>query len=282
MSDISREVKVGGETRTIRKFKSFRAIVAGAIIGDVVKDWSALLEAINEWRADYREKNKVQITRQEAVERAAALRADAETLRARSDDDLPDGVSRDDAEARARLIDSRAESWDRTVTDMGDQGYIEFPSDPSEGEIIAFGLPLALQKMLPQVVGLIGLALIPEAELKAAWRKDDAVAKISDYGYGQLEEMELGEEVEVALAVWEVAQEQLRPRMEAVAKLQGLLNRQPALKKSSESESPTTSKDESPSESPTSSTPSQPPTDGTPSEPSSDSTTEPTSPSLAA
>lgn len=280
MSDISREVKVGGETRTIRKFKSFRAIVAGAIIGDVVKDWSGLLEAINEWRADYREKNKVQITRQEAVERVATLRADATALRDRSD--LPEGVSRDDVEARAKLIESRADSWEQTIGDMGDRGYIEFPSDPSEGEIVAFGLPLALQKMLPQVVGLIGLALIPEAELKAAWRKDNAVAQVSDYGYGQLEEMELGEEVEVALAVWEVAQEQLRPRMEAVAKIQGLLNRQPALKKTSESESPTTSRDESPSESPTSSTLSPAPTDGTPSEPSSDSTTAPTSPSLAA
>jgi hypothetical protein len=276
-----RQVTIGGETRTVSKFGSFKGILAGALVGEVADEWNALLAAISEWRGVYREQNKIPITRQQCAERAATFRAEADALRGRSEADLPDGWTARDASDRALVLDARATSWEQTAADMGDRTYIELPTDPSETEIAMYGLPIALRTMMKQVVALLGLALIPERELKGAWRSDDVHQRLEDYGAGLLEDMELGEEVELAVAVWEVIQDQLRPRKQALAKLRGLYSRQDQASETKTEDQPT-STDESQSELPTSSTPSPTPTDGTPSESSSDSTTAPTSPSPVA
>lgn len=274
----ARQLEIGGESVTIGVLRSFKAVVALKIIGGVTAQVRQMFRDVAKAQAEYAETNKVVVTREHCIQRAAGFKAAAAALREQLDKgDLPDGVTEDELRVRVTEFDARAQRWDDQLHDMGDLQFVEYPGELPPHEEILAGIPAALG-MYDQLVQLIGLAIIPESDLKTAWRTDAVFAALQERGEDMLEKAEAGEEVELLLAVREVIDEQLRPRREALQKLKKLYSRQqtPETEETTEeAETPTTS-------SPTSSTPSPAPTDGTPSESSSGSRTQQTSLSPAA
>lgn len=278
---------IGGELFTLRRFRSYKLTIALDILGGVTAQLRESMGILNAEREAYAKANTRRITRQMCMERSAALKSAAERLRTQADQDDKKDVepiaeqTHDEAnEARdqevaalreqAKEFDSRADSWERQLQDMGDAQYVEFPGELPEDEEIIITIGEAM-KMRRQFTQLIGLAIIPDEELEAAWIAENTDQVLFEFGAGQLFKMEAGEEIELIAAGRDMLEKQLRPHKGAAEKLRGLRDQvfggTPAIAAASESQSDgQESPDGSTTDSPSSSTPSESGTDGPQSE----------------
>lgn len=288
VSDGPRQVMVGGQARTLARFRSYKVTLALDIISGVSGQVRELLREVAEEKEKYAKANMVRITRTMCMERSSDLKQGAEQLRKQAltqeQEDRAADEPEDDAKKRveevealrsqADSLDARAAQWERQLDDMGDKQHIEFPGQMSQDEEILVAVPKAMG-LRQQFTQLIGLALIPDTELEQAWITDEVFGVIEKYGQQVLFECEVGEEIELIVAARTMLQDQMRPRKGALEQLRGLRNWWTIDGTATEKESGTLPEQ-------TSSTPSLPSTDGTSDVSSSDSTMEVTSPSPVA
>lgn len=290
VTDGPRQVTVGGQARTLARFRSYKVTLALDIISGVSDQVRELLRRVDEEKEKYAQANKVRITRTMCMERSSELKQAAVRVRKQADDDeakpRPADESEEDARewveeiealrSQADVLDARAEGWERQLRDMGDEQFVEYPGTMSQDEQMLVAVPEAM-KMRKQFTQLLGLAMIPDAALEQAWITDDVFTVVEKHGQEILFECEVGEEIELIVAAREMLQDQMRPRMGALEKLRELRNWWSGTIDGTATEKGTENESE-----PTSSTPSLPSTDGQQDESSSTSPTETTSPSPVA
>lgn len=261
----TRKVAVGETEVVIQPFRAFKAIVVGRLVSQVTDEVRKLFEHVDAEVAKKRDTNKIQITRQMCGDRIADYRAAAETARSlveKAPEESSEQKTKADLEHEARVFDARAASWEQQLAGMGERDYIELPGTAEPIDYVLAGLPKAFELGIEkQLIQLLALVVIPNADLKRAWKGDDVPAVLEQKGEELLEEADLGQLAEVIVAAWESAEDQLRPQKEALAKLRGLYQRAIGTG-ATEEETSTTS-------SPESSTSSDGPTAGESPEPSS-------------
>ena len=274
------EITVGGQPRTLARLRSYKVTLALDVLSDVTDQVRGLMKVVAEARERYAEENKVRITRAMCMDRAGEFRALADALQEQAANaEEFELVSR--LEIEASQARRRAESWERQLDDMGDKDYVEFPDSMTEQEAMLVAIPEAM-KMRRQFAQAIGLALIPDTELKGAWRSDTVGDTLFEYGMGLLEELEFGEEVALVAALYDLTQDQIRPHQAAFQKLRKVrqwwtvtaetqTEEEPEAEENGEqpkelSNRPSPDVGTPTSSSPPSSTPSPTDTDGTPSE----------------
>lgn len=257
----ARTITVGGNERRLLPFRSYKVALALDVLGGVGDQVLELLQTLDRERRRYAAENPQRLSRQVCIEQIQDYNRSAESMRERAAAEQ-NAEELLELENAAGMLEGRAQLYQRQLDDMGDKDYVEYPGTMSQEQEILTALPLAL-KMRKQFVQLLGLALIPDAELKDAWIKDEVWAVLEHSGQDALFEMEAGEEVELIAAVMEMFQAQIRPRQGALEKLRGLrawwMQEEAPKENGSEPESAA-------GESPTSSTPSPEPTAGDQSE----------------
>lgn len=290
----AKKVTVGEREYSVAPFRTYKAIRAGVIVSRVTEQVQAILDHVGEFTRQYRTKHTVQITREMCATRAGELRAAAARLRAlvpSAPEEIPEAEAGEEErrktkaelEEEASSFDARAASWDQQLTELGERGHLELPQDPSFEEQLLAAVPKAFELVEQELIQLFALAVIPNGDLKKARRGDGVDAALKEIGEELVDESDIEEMIALAVVVAETLEAQLRPSMEALAKLQRLYQRAaPVAQVAAEGPSVIEGATTSASSAPTSSTSSQPPTDGPPSEPSSDSGTERPSLSVSA
>jgi hypothetical protein len=284
---VSDSVNIGGQPYTVGRFKSYKAVLVGSILSSVTKEIRQLFKEAAQFRREYRADNPLQITRQMCLERISEFEAAAAEDRrqaAEAEEDPRDGKpSKADLEARARIFEARAASWQRQFDDMGERGFIEVPQDPSEEEVALAVFPAAF-RMRQELTQLLALLVTPDSELRDGWREDTIMELLRSRGEKLLEDSEPEELVQLALVAKGVVGDQFRPLAPALAKLLSRVSEttEEQEQETTETEEETTSSTTSTPESPTSSTGSPEPTGGTSSPSSLASPGAPLSPSPSA
>lgn len=282
----AQKITVGESSYTLGRLVGAKVDIALDIVAQVSDDARAVVDHVSEFERAYRASHSTVITRDFAAQRARELRAAAANARAlivqapeaAEDPEAEDRLkTKSELEAEAIGLEARADSYTQTLADMGERPQLEFPADPSDVERWLAGLPKALKVARSQVVQLLGLAVVPNSDLRKAWEDDQHAELLTKLGNDLLWEGEPEELAELGVAMQQLVEsklEKLRQYQDAVGKLQGLYARAQGR--------PVQSKATTPSSSPTSSTPSPEPTDGDTSESSSDSTGTSSSPSVPA
>lgn len=208
---------MGEQTITLAPFKTYKGVVASQIVATVSDRISELMDELAKFVAEYGEKHKIRITREVAV-----------------------------AQGYTGLLEG----------ELQDKPFIELPDTPSIEEQIMAVFSKAIGFAEREVLELVGLVVISNAELRKA--RDDGTVFDALHAKGQdlVDEAEIGEFIALLTAANDLVQEQLAPHREALGKLRALYAR--AQKGQPTMETTTTSTEQSDS----SSTDSQQPTDG--------------------
>ena len=183
----TRTVHYGDTSVKISSFRSYKAFVAGDILGSASEQINELIEDYNSFRKEYREKNTVELTKIEAA--AAGIV-------------IPD------------------EEW-------GDSPTITLPQRPDAPEIFFRLFPKAKQLARKELIQLLGLVVVPNAELEAADGADDdeAVPRLLEkHGKQILFAADLKEALQLVEVAVEVVKEQLEDLGDIVGKIQELFN----------------------------------------------------------
>ena len=247
----------------------------GQIVAKETTKVQDLFKDMAQFRKEYREQNKDQITRQLCRERIEGFRAAAKVARdlaLKAPKKSEDEKIKAEHESDAAIFDARVTAWEQQLEDLGERDYIEFPKDPSQEEVILDAFPKAFE-MYSELAQLLALITLPDADLLKGWRDQGVHKLLEDRGAKLLEESEPQEIVALAEAATDVIGDQLRPLRAVAQSLWSRWTNQP------QEETP---QETSTSSAPTSSTDSPAVTDGTSSESSSESPTEPASLSPAA
>ena len=183
----TRTVHYGDTSVKISSFRSYKAFVAGDILGSASEQINELIEDYNSFRKEYREKNTVELTRTEAL--AAGIV-------------IPD------------------EEW-------GDSPTITLPQRPDAPEIFFRLFPKAKQLARKELIQLLGLVVVPNAELESADSADDDDAVpdlLEQHGKQILFAADLKETLQLVEVAVEVVKEQLEDLGDIVGKIQDLFN----------------------------------------------------------
>jgi hypothetical protein len=259
----------------IPTFRAFRATYAGLVVGSAFDQFQEVLKAVTKLERDEAEANPIRVTREETISRAASARAavreidgllaDEDRLRERVErDNREQWAESEDEAARSRLVDegrrgleqrritfeAAAESADRTLADMGEQGYVEYPGQVEDWQIYAAGFTKAMNVMPTELEKLLGLVVISNADLERVYNEGGREAldeKIEQLGRELLMQGELEEVIKLAAAAGEVIYDQLDRARSALGKLRALYARatkreqQPETIEGSATEEPKTS-----------------------------------------
>lgn len=240
---------VGDEEFRITPFRAYKALLAGELLGSVSDIMRDLIDKVADFNAEYSEKHKLRVTRGMAAARAT------------------------EEPAYGLLLEGP----------LKDHEFIEFPSTPGFEEQLLAVFSQGFKQGSKQLVEFVGLILIPNNDLRKAWREDRAFEAIHEFGADVFEKGDIGEVIQVVVTAVEVTHAQLAPYREAVGKLQALYRRaQETTTEPEEATTEATTPIDSIEPSLESSIDSQELTDGTTSEPSSvpvgvSSSTSPTS-----
>jgi hypothetical protein len=183
----TRTVHYGDTSVKISSFRSYKAFVAGDILGSASEQINELIEDYNSFRKEYREKNTVELTKTEAL--AAGII-------------IPE------------------EEW-------GDSPTITLPQRPDGHEIFFRLFPKAKRLARTELIQLLGLVVVPNAELEAADGEDDddaVPALLERHGKQILFAADLKETLQLVEVAVEVTKEQLEDLSDIVGKIQDLFN----------------------------------------------------------
>lgn len=183
MAGKTYQVTVGEETYTIQRFRGLKAIMAMASMTRIAREVPDILaDAVKE----YSQRNTITIT--ESMAR------------------LP------------RWQSFTVEDFDKAEKDTGKR-EIELPTPMTANEQTMYALPVLLEKARKEVVRLLALLIIPNAELKEADKADAVPDALDKYEDVLLYEAELDQLVDLALMASDVLQEQLADRKDRLGKL---------------------------------------------------------------
>lgn len=115
------------------------------------------------------------------------------------------------------------EDFDAAAASNGGRREIELPTPMTLNEQILYSLPALLEKARKEVVRLLALLLISNAELKVADKSDKVEEKLDEYEDLLLYEAELDQLVDLCFAAQDVLGEQLSDRKDRLGKLMGSL-----------------------------------------------------------
>jgi hypothetical protein len=230
------EFRVGDRVYEVRPFKGSKGVRAFAIGSRILEHGKALWEANARFVRDYREVNPLRITRDLANYRIAQQdsriqdlerqyeREDYEELLKELGQEKLEGAEREKILADRRLaveqmiLASRATKadWERQLTGpLAEKDEIVVPQDPTWQVQIAALFPLLWKVAEPEMTMLLGLALIPDEEIKKARQEgeggkpDDVIRR---FGEDLLDELEIDEIGSMLLASLEVAAERYQSR----------------------------------------------------------------------
>jgi hypothetical protein len=166
-------VKVGGEDFTVQRFKGLKAIMVMASLTRLAKEVPDILADVSK---DYTQRRTVTIT--EAMSR------------------LPrwDGFSKED--------------FDKAEADTGKR-EIELPAPMTTQDQVLVSLPPLLEKARKEVIRLLAILIIPNADLREADENDRVEDALDHYQTLLLYEADIDELVELVLVAQDVIQEQL-------------------------------------------------------------------------
>lgn len=276
---MGRQIKIGDRTEELGAFGSYKAIVASDLMEEVIGELAKVVDQYRSWLAGFGGDNKRRFTRQGLRQEQAQWQELAAGARQRATDEA-DEERREAILENAANADANAAGAAAALADMGERDYIEIPRDPTREEIAMFLAPAVfkIKALRTKAMALLALAVTPDDALESAWLEDGDVSDlIEQKGRKLFMDLRLGQEVGIALAVWEVAEEQIRPHLDEAKKLASLVTTPQQTEEEPSSEPASTSA------APTSPTPSEGPTAGQPpSESSSATPTDSTSPSPVA
>jgi hypothetical protein len=225
---MARTVHVGEQDRTIAKFNGFKALYAGAIIGRISDEVREIMFTVADFENEYRARNKVILTKQMAVARAA----------------------------------QGAPSYPLEM--FGDRDSIELPRSPTPEERVIAGLPKAMNLARQELLMLLALVVIPNRDLEQADDDDEVDETLLKLGKELAHRGDMFELAELIIAAYEELADSINAKSEILGKLQGLLS----LILTGSGQQAETEQPEEDSERSSSSTSSPQPTGGGESEPS--------------
>lgn len=187
MAHEPQQVQIGSNTFTIDEFSAFQAVYAGEIVAGASQQVQLLMEKIAQFNRDYREKNKVAITKAISVMRGY---------------DLPDDA-------------------------FNAEGVAYLPDAPDQIEIIGYIFPEAFRLARTEVLKVLALAILSPNELADYERQGGEVLDkaLEERGDRLLFECKLGDLIALAAAVVTEVQATIEEQAEHLGKLRGLLQR---------------------------------------------------------
>ena len=222
------EYRIGDSIYTVRSFKGSKGVRAFGIISRILREkFRPVWEADARFQRDYRELSALKITRGLAhyrVEQAnaaiAGLEAEAEAHTAKRDEpgeqSLEDHQQEIDERIEAighliRVQEINRDQWQRLLEGaLAEVEEIQVPRDPDSQARFAHAFPLLWDVAEDEMTMLLGLALIPDEDLKAARQEggsEAAETAIRDLGLEALDYLEMDEIAGLMLSVAEVAVE---------------------------------------------------------------------------
>lgn len=116
---------------------------------------------------------------------------------------------------------SRLPRWALFTDKDFSDGPIEVPNPPEPQDVIMSSLPRLLEEARKEVIRLLAILVIPNAELKAADQIDAVDEALDKFHDTLLYEAEIDEIAELCLAAADVLQDQLKDRGSRLGKLMG-------------------------------------------------------------
>jgi hypothetical protein len=207
---MSESVVIGGELQSLPDFNAFKALVAMEIISDVETAFREVSDAAAEYRHDWEAKNYLEIRRADARRRFAP-----EPLMRVVQEETDDGRVRvsqvpviDDAGAPIMGPDPLGHLTDADWQANGQA--LRIPETPSDEQVMAAMVPKAFKLAKTQVLRLMALALTTNRALEEWDGEKDIDAELDRVGVKLIHDATPGELMDLAVAVMQLARDQLR------------------------------------------------------------------------
>jgi hypothetical protein len=270
-----RQVTVAGDLYTIEKFSTRKVAVALRKVGKLGEEWQALAEKIDQVREKYAKEHPVRTTRDQVGVTIAELKTTAAAAEGRATE-LRQEDKQDEAremDERAADISAAADYWQRLLDGpMKDKDAIEQPGEAPGDRVFLAVASDALAEAEDKIAGLVGLALMTNAEVASA-RKAGTVDEVATgKGNDVLDKADPDDVLDLLSAAGEMLLGDVASRRDRLGKLGALFRSEEAEEgESQETEiTPTVTSVTVPDDStlttgkPTSPTSSPEPTDGSP------------------
>ena len=215
------EFRVGDRVMRVRPFKGSKGVRALAILSRVGDRMPAVWESIAKFEEQYRERNFLTITRDQAEYRVVESQNTIAELEARLSA-VPEDADPEERVALGQLIRAHERSkddWARMLAcPLRERAELRVPQSPSNELRGLAVFPVLWDIAEPEMTALLGLVLIDDDELRQArldGRADEAIAEL---GARLLDELELDEVADLMMTALEASVERYQGRMGRLGK----------------------------------------------------------------
>jgi hypothetical protein len=148
-------IEVGGESRPLEPFSTGKVGQMIRLASQLGKEWASIQNAVTDYRRKYGEENKVVTTRDMVFDRMEYCR------------DMLAAATTDEAKEEWTAVIA---GWQRRLDGpLKDKDQMELPGEPTGQEVAGAVVPTAFEEAEPLIIGLLGLIVAKDADLKKAF-----------------------------------------------------------------------------------------------------------------